>query len=308
MIRFAPALLLFVAGCAGVEEGSAQEQDLIGGQEAPEGELDSLVYLPTGCTAAAVGPRHLLTAAHCVLSTGRLVLKADYEPAQTISLSRGGATVAEVVVEQTHVSPSWLEACGSAYCAITSVAGVQDAADVALIVVQDDLPLPVTPLDLRPVEVGEPVLIAGYGCDRGIQTADQDWEPVLRFAETEAIAPESALHDGSYMSEPRLETMDASYLLTPGPGAAVLAGEASTEDAAAGLCPGDSGGPLLRRDGDELRVVGVNANYTLLPELSDPLGLPVTNWHTRVGESARHGVAAWLVGLGVSTTTSVARD
>jgi len=304
MLRLAAALVL-LAGCAGETGGEAQEQDLIGGELAEEGDLPSVVYLPSGCTAAAVGPRHLLTAAHCVLSSSNS-LNSAYEPSQVIKLSRGSAPIAEVVVERTHVSTSWFGVCERAYCAISSVAGEQDAADVALIVVQDELPIPVTPVDLRPVEPGEAVVIAGYGCEQGIQVVEPGREPTLRFADTEALDAEDALHDGSFMSEPKLPNMDGNYLLTPGPGAAVLAGDSEAEDFAAGLCPGDSGGPLFRREGDELRVVGVNANYTLLPEASDPWGLPVTNWHTRIGESARHGIGAWLTELGVSTTRSEA--
>jgi len=302
MFRLAAALL-FVAGCAGESGGAAQEQDLIGGEEADPGDLPSVVYLPSGCTAAAVGPRHLLTAAHCVLSTSSS-LRDAYQPERVIALSRGGEPIAEVVVELTHVSPSWQAACELAYCAISSVAGEQDAADVALIVVRDDLPIPVTPVDLRPVQPGEPVFIAGYGCEEGVQISDPGLEPTLHFADTEVLHAEDALHAGSFMSEPKLDAMDTNYLLTPGPGAAVLAGDADAENFAAGLCPGDSGGPIFRREGDELHVVGVNANYTLLPEASDPWGLPVTNWHTRIGDSSKHGIGGWLGELGVATTRS----
>jgi hypothetical protein len=38
---------------------------------------------------------------------------------------------------------------------------------------------------------------------------------------------------------------------------------------------------------DSSAVAGVNANYTLRPEETDDVGLPVTNWHTRLDESSR---------------------
>jgi hypothetical protein len=47
-------------------------------------------------------------------------------------------------------------------------------------------------------------------------------------------------------------------------------------------------------------VVGVNSNYTLGPEAKDSVGLPITNWHTRLDDASRHGVGAWLKAVGVT--------
>ncbi len=75
--------------------------------------------------------------------------------------------------------------------------------------------------------------------------------------------------------------------MTAGPGA-------RGASAAAGLCPGDSGGPLYRKRDGGWAVVGVNSNYTLALEADDSVGLPITNWHTRLDGKSRHDVATWL--------------
>mgnify|MGYP000644449504 CR=1 FL=1 len=69
--------------------------------------------------------------------------------------------------------------------------------------------------------------------------------------------------------------------------------------ATARLCPGDSGGPLYKATPDGVAVVGVNANYTLLPDDKDEVGIPVTNWHTRLDGSSRNHVGDWLSQVGV---------
>ena len=103
---------------------------------------------------------------------------------------------------------------------------------------------------------------------------------------------ELAVHDGSAVLASDVAQVAGIYSLTAGPGAA---------RAKAGLCPGDSGGPLYAKRAGVLVVVGVNSNYTLGPEAKDDVGLPITNWHTRLDEASRHGVAAWLRSVGVAT-------
>jgi hypothetical protein len=101
------------------------------------------------------------------------------------------------------------------------------------------------------------------------------------------------VHDGSAVLAADVPQVASIYALTSGPGAA---------KARAGLCPGDSGAALYRKREGRLVVVGVASNYTLGPEAKDQLGLPITNWHTRLDASSKHDVAGWLKSLGVPTT------
>ena len=337
MIRFSSAWAL-VLGCstfACASESTAvtgQDDDLIGGRLAKTSEYPATLLVRGNCTVSKVGPRHLLTAAHCV---------DYYGPGSEIEITaknaigafvKGSAeapftklTVAEVVVE-----PTWAAFCQASQCGSVDVSGRTKMADAAVLVVTEEIAgIAEAAIDLSPVENDDAVVIAGYGCEDAVGGNWDYQNQRLRIAETRAVAFDDTIHTGSFMlPEDRrsgvADTMAGIYLITPGPdygkrtpiaepgrdaGAVAASGRGPR---AGGLCPGDSGGPLYRKDGTGLTVVGINANYTFSGGESYEVdgrrfnygGNPTTNWHTRVDGTHELAVGAWLKSIGVRTVCS----
>lgn len=283
------------AGSGETEPDEASGEDaLIGGAPATVAQFPSTLYLKKGCTAAKVAEKRLLTAAHCVIDGS--TLDPRYGPDKPVELTREPAKgFTSHAVAKLHVHPKWVPACESAYCASSSVTATLDAADVAVIELADDLDgVPIAPIDTAPLATREKVTVLGFGCTNGVLAEDARTEVTLKFAETKILTPSRALHEGSPVEATQLGQVSGIYAMTPGPARVKNAG---------GLCPGDSGGPLYKKQGDALVVVGVNANYTLRPGEKDLAGIPVTNWHTRLDDRSRLGVGAWLASVGALRST-----
>ena len=286
--------LVFAAACGdGSAEsgpsGVSEDHQLIGGRPATLTRFPATLHIAAGCTAAKVAPKRILTAAHCVFDPNRLEPK--YGPNKPIKLSRTpvqGHT--EVAVVAVHVHPKWKSACAESYCAASAVTAKLDAPDVAVVELADDLTeVPSAPIDPAPLAPGDAVQVLGFGCTEGVHVADHRGEITLLFADADIAPAAAAIHEGSPVTRTDLPVYGGNYALTGGPGSAVNA---------AGLCPGDSGGPVYAQRGSTLAIVGVNANYTLKPDAADEHGKPVTNWHTRLDNQSRNGVAEWLRSIG----------
>lgn len=296
-----------VACTAKDSPSSGDESDLIGGRNARADELGSTMLIKGNCTVSRVGPRHVLTAAHCV--TG--IAGSAFTPGATIEIttSKGVGGFAEdggtdasapagpwrsVTIEKTEVHPAWRDKCASVSCGGVHIAGRNEMADLAVIVTREDLPadIPEAAIDLSPVAPGDRVVVTGFGCEDAVGGSWDYSNQRLKVAETEAVAFERTIHPGSFIypedrDTPLASTMDGIYVITPGPtdlppvapsdAAEAGAPDAGGADASApadprgGLCPGDSGGPLYRL-GERAVIVGVNANYTFATGESYPLG------------------------------------
>jgi secreted trypsin-like serine protease len=274
-------------------EADAEQGDdaLIGGKVASATQFPAVVYLKSGCTATKVAPKQLLTAAHCVLDPATVSIRFPKGSKIAIAHQPGKGYV-ELEVAAVDVHPAWLKACEDAYCAASSVTARLDAADVAVIELTTDLvDVPVATVAAAPLTAGERVTVLGFGCTAGVLVPDGRDALSLKYAETRLVSAGRAVHDGSAVLATDVPQVAGIYSLTAGPGAA---------RSKVGLCPGDSGGPLYAKRDGVLVVVGVSSNYTLGPEAKDSVGLPITNWHTRLDDASRHGVAAWLRTLGVT--------
>ena len=244
------------------------------------------------CTATKIAPKRLLTAAHCVLDPATVSLR--YAAGSKLSLAHDPRKgYADVEVAAVHVHPAWAKACEDQYCATSSVTARLDAPDVAVIELVTDLAdVPAATVDSAALASGELVTLIGFGCTTGVLVPDDRDHASLKYAGARIVAADRAVHDGSAVLASDVPQVAAIYALTSGPGAA---------KSRAGLCPGDSGGALYKSRDGQLVVVGVASNYTLGPEDKDSVGLPITNWHTRLDGASKHGVAGWLRSLGVPT-------
>lgn len=315
-MRTSPAtlLLLALAGCTASEEPELVENHvmgLTGGEPAKEGQFPStvVVLMSSGdeakesmgdapvsfgmATASVVGPRHILTVAHLVYDGGHNTLNPGALPGQTILYSNAvtfdWGKLQEATVRQTYVPDGLHEACEDGDCGVLSV-GVPP--DVAVIEVEEDLPIASAKVDLLPVAPGSPLIIMGYGCTNGL---DNESDPsALRFEQTPSLPATALDHETPWIApeDPRFGPLVAQYFFTPGQAKDV--NEAS-------ICPGDSGGPVYRDDGTNSVIVGVNAFYSFVPNAD---GRSYTNWHTRLDEPSHYDIGAWLASIGVITTWS----
>lgn len=291
------AVAAFAAGCGSEDTDEVPELDddakadeaaaLIGGEVVSAAQFPATVFMvQRRCTAAKVAPRTFLTAAHCVFDAMRRTPSLAKDDVLTFtrdpSTDPTGKTlkVAEVIL-----SPEWKAACTAKPCISADITATLDAADVAVVKTTEDLPdVKVAAIEDKPLARGDRVIVLGYGCEAGVQAGRPKLEERrLKFAETSIVSPYRTAHRESPVKREGVASLAGSYAVTAGPGMV---------RAKAGLCPGDSGGPVYRWRGSQLVVVGVNSGYTFLPD--DLTGMPVTNLHTRLDRESKHFVARWL--------------
>lgn len=307
-----------LAGCAMERDASeaAQEESidnqaaaLIGGEPAAANAFRSTVGIGNACTAAKVGPRSFLTAAHCV-AVGRPLrgmpvppdfppndgIREDYLPGEPVLIHWGldadDPEQAEFTIVETSIHPSWW-ACPLCQDPILSQGG---AADIAVIEIAEDTPqIPEARVELGSIPTGTSVIKVGWGCEERTNIDPETLE-LGRYKREDALTIQASAiqHDDSPISDEQVAAVGASYLIT--------AGHAQDPDNAS-LCLGDSGGPVYLPNSSDPRVVGVNSDYTFRPlQGPDDLGgVSWTDWHTRTSLDSLHDVGEWLIGLGVNT-------
>ncbi|MBX3222402.1 MAG: trypsin-like serine protease [Labilithrix sp.] len=300
------ASVVSVLACS--PEGAAQtsDEDLIGGEAARAGAFPSTLLVRGNCTVARVGPRHILTAAHCVYDEGRQDVRAEFASGRTIHVTDrveadsvaaiDPAVFRPLTIAKVHVPGSYRERL------VYGVRVLEDEADpdVAVMEIAPESEaaldgIPIASVDLTPVGAGEPVVIMGYGCEAGVDGPKDYSKQRLKVQKTRALSRDSQEHPGGWLATRTADyghNVEKQYLFTPGNGA-------TTEEAS--LCPGDSGGPVYRDDGQARTIVGVNAYYSFRSPGEDASRISVTNWHTRLDRDSRFDTGAWLASLGVRT-------
>ena len=294
-LRFLAFLPFVPAAACQTAHKDAAAVKLINGDEASEGEFPGVFRILAGgtggCTATKVGARFYITAGHCVMTRStpavpQLDSNYDMKPGRTNWLSPKvvqGASHIEVTIKGLWVPKSWYQRCKAVDCGVISSKDQEPLApDVAIVEVEPTPEwdaIPSARIGQDAVAPGMPVVMSGFGCETKTWTSAD--KPRLKTFATategfEALAPFST----------RAEDQGRRYLFTPGKHA---------NAAAASLCSGDSGGPLLRLAPDGVYdVVGINASYSFADEAS---GVSDVNWFTRLDGATPEGLGSWIASV-----------
>lgn len=282
------------------DEHSPQEvtQGLVGGEQVIEGKWDSAVFWATdsggACSGAVVGPRHVLTAAHCVqaFDTSRNValgrLRGGLERGKRLGITNRkvldqGGGYAVNTIEEVTMHPGWMNDCLPG-CPFDNSMSPPFPPDLAVIELQQEIPERFVRAKVMTASVlaGTPVSIMGYGCEGGVgqPMSGNVWR--LKAFDTVVGNAQFMVHPSSFVSYPLRTLYERHYVITPG----------LDLHQAASLCPGDSGGPLYLTDdtAGEI-VVGVNAYYSFRSATN---GISTTNAHTRLGRDNPSDTTQWL--------------
>lgn len=272
-------LLLPLSTACGASEASGSEDDIVGGKVAADSAFPSVFRFTNQarvCTGVKVGPRHILTAAHCVTASGAKsssipVADPTLGPGRLLTLARRGFDTDphEHIIRDTYIHPSHL------------TAGIDGDVDLAVVVTQELLDeYSAATVDRDAVGVAQSLTILGYGCAKG----DTSTSSSLRYGSSVVVKSESAI---------------ASLKLPAGAAESAFYTEGKGSNAAApSICDGDSGGAVFRAG--TTRVVGVNGKG---------YGSPATlNAHARLDGTSKLGVAAWLSNLGVSVRPACTKE
>lgn len=231
------ALALVALGCEGAElDVQSSEAPIINGTLAQHTDWGGVVALESQgqiiCTGSVIAPRAVVTAAHCI------------EEGATIDAIRYGAN--QLVDQETG------ETLASApRIAVTGQMGMSsEVFDLAVLTLGEDFPGPIYPLarGCGAATQGGEVTLVGYG------TASRPGEDI-----TFGILNQRTL------SVNMLSCNDSSLGCPSGPGVAELV------TSPAGMCGGDSGGPIFVVNEHGRFVAGVVSGPTL-DEPSDDCG------------------------------------
>ena len=212
------------------------------------------------CTATKIAERHFLTAAHCVANTSRGALDRTFAPGSTIRVSNrlapaGPGDFLRLQVTRVHLPPEFKQALQGLFAYQEKLirqyrdkySGAElerrvrhvesqnhftsRVADLAVVEVRERTPkIPSARLDFAPLVADEAVRLVGYGCesfDKGARGDKTSSRSRRKWGETLVI---------------RVDTVNFytfAHRMRPG---------------APSLCPGDSGGPVMRAG----KVVGVH--------------------------------------------------
>lgn len=208
----------------------------VGGMSPAPGQFPLTVALPyLNCTAAKIGPKRILTAAHCLANRGPFALYEVGDKIELMYFKKDKLTSIFSTVAQVKIHPSYMNRIAQDYDPNATVED-PNVIDLAIIDLGDTTPIPNGSLELTALKAKDLITVGGFGCQNDaddILGRFQARNLSYKFAEKKvaSIAKFTA----------RVNEQDAS-------GSSTSTG-----------CEGDSGGPVYKLISGTLRVVGVNS-------------------------------------------------
>ena len=225
------------------------------------------------CTGTRVGPRHYLTAAHCVIDPATRKLKDWLSPPYPITLTNRLDTAhpspddveAQVGIQAVHVHPRYR------WDVQQSFSDEDYRPDVAVMIVDREIDgIPIMPVGAWRVETSQSLMLVGT---RPPVIEPADAAPTERRIK---LIPARAVDTDPFYGFDA-GALDRAFFLTVGPAA-------KNREYAIGF--GDSGGAAYDIVEGQSFIVGVHAVI-----------FSTTTGHTRLDTMS--GIASWLEGLGV---------
>ena len=221
----------------------------VGGMSPAPGQFPFTVALPfLNCTAAKVGPKRILTAAHCLANRGPFAIYEVGDKIELMYFKKDKLTSIFSTVAQVKIHPSYMNRIAQDY---DPNATVEDPSviDLAIIDLKDSTPIPTGAMEFSALKTKELITVGGFGCQ-----SDTD-DIIGRFQARNLsykFAEKKVASIGKFTA--RVNEQDAS-------GSSTSTG-----------CEGDSGGPVYKLISGTLKVVGVNSyldaknrlNFTML--------------------------------------------
>lgn len=255
---------------------------MVGGTVHPLGlsKFPATIKIRNNCTGAKIGPRTFLTAGHCIIDRQTGSFKDMFKAGGKIDVTNNPLPFLDVgfvtlTVDDVFVDTRYAFGCSPIPCDYNKMRS--GGPDLAIIRVIETTPLiPTASIDHSPVIDDTPIVLNGFGCE------DYNNQSVLVPTEPPGSFPNGRL---SSFQTKALDAARAAALLSPGilnrfyfytPGRAL-------DSTNAGLCPGDSGGPVYLNDSINMTIVGVNSS---LDTSSVVLGISgyVIHFHSRLSE------------------------
>jgi hypothetical protein len=248
-----PMLLL---GCKAHLGSDASDLKVIGGTEASTGQFPASVHIPK-CSATRIGPKHLLTAAHCVLREDAWELDDIYKVGGQFQIEYGvklaTATSYPVEVSRTSVHPSYKE--NAVYGGDKTSSQVVDVAVIEVLNLPDAIKIAeISDKILTPQDA---IYFTGYGCEKLPDHMDFG-------SDTGGVVVKSDLSE--YEKKLRLKFKEVPFHRYEGTSGIIKNVRDSpllSEDEATkifGGCPGDSGSAVYLADSSPFtKVVGINS-------------------------------------------------
>lgn len=219
---------------------------IIKGQKAEIGQFPAALYLED-CTGTRIGPRHILTAAHCVYSKSRFEMNKEFLDNQKLDIFYGvdpeSAEKFSYNISTTHVHPTYKEDLSD-----------QNTFDLAIVVLE--------------AEIDQRVLIAYFGSE--IPKSEQAIT-LAGYGQTRFGQYERNMLDGNFPVNNLTEKVSKLHY-----GQAVIEDKSESflqlsalDNDSAMLGRGDSGGAAYDpTDSSNLTIIGVNSAANIASEVS----------------------------------------